>query len=215
MIEARDARADLFQTVAGVLFVLAGVMVVVILIGLLRSKTKTTAATRAFLTPRGILRHAASELDEVQRASRGGWTPELAGRALSAARIAGSYASGRGVGQRPVGTNDPLVDGALLVGRGLGRAQMYVSGSVTADSATDPTLAEALKTMTVARYGRDGKGADMDDALNTAIRVTKQQQSAHSLIVGMVGQLRAVAGRHAEEGLGLESRGARGGWQSA
>jgi hypothetical protein len=182
VIEARDSRADLFQTIAAVLFALAGVMVVVILIGLLRSKTKTTSATRAFLTPRGILRHAASELDDVQRASRGGWTPELAGRALSAARIAGSYASGRGVGQRPVGPNDPLVDGALLVGRGLGRAQMYVSGSVTAESATDPTLADALKTMTIARYGRDGKGADMDDALNTAIRVTKQQQSAHSLI---------------------------------
>jgi len=182
VIEARDSRADLFQTIAAVLFALAGVMVVVILIGLLRSKTKTTAATRAFLTPRGILSHAASELKEVQQASRGGWTPELAGRALSAARIAGSYASGRGVGQRPVGPNDPLVDGALLVGRGLGRAKMYVSGSVTAESATDPTLADALKTMTVARYGRDGKGADMDDALSTAIRITKQQQSAHSLI---------------------------------
>lgn len=181
-IEGRAARADLFQTIAGVLFVLAGVMVVAILIGLLRSKTKTTAATRAFLTPRGILRHAASELDDVQRASRGGWSPELAGRALSAARIAGSYASGRSVGQRPVGPNDPLVDGALLVGRGLGRAQMYVSGSVTAESAVDPTLAEALRTMTVARYGRDRKGGDMDDALNTAIRITKQQQSAHSLI---------------------------------
>jgi hypothetical protein len=179
-IEARDSRASLYQTAAGVLFALAAVLVVVILVGLLRSKTKTTSAARAHLTPRAILRHVASELNEVQRAGRGGWTPELAGRALSAARISGSYASGRGVGQRAVGVNDPLVDGALLIGRGMGRTSMYVSGSVTEQSATDPTLAEALKAMTIARYGRDGQKPDMDDAVATAIRVTKQQQSAHS-----------------------------------
>jgi hypothetical protein len=181
-IESRESRAGLFQTVAAVLFALAGVLVVVILIGMLRGKTTSTAATRAHLAPRAILRHVAGELDEVQRAGRGGWTPELAGRALSAARIAGSYASGRAVGQRPVGTNDPLVDGALLMGRGMGRAQMYVSGSVTAESAADATLAEALKTLTVARYGRKGLFTDADDAVAAAIRITKQQQSAHSLI---------------------------------
>lgn len=181
-IEARGSRADLFQTAATVLFALAGVMAAVILIGMMRSKTKTTTASRAHLAPRAILRHVASELGEVQQAGRGGWTPELAGRALSAARVSGSYASGRSVGQRPVLANDPLVDGALLIGRGVGRTPMYVSGSVTAESATDPTLVDALKTMTVARYGRDGQKVDMDDAVSTAIRVTKQQQSAHSLI---------------------------------
>ncbi len=181
-IEDRDSRAALYRTVATVLFALAGVMVVVTLIGMLRSMTRTTAAARAHLGPRAILRHAASELNDVQRAGRGGWTPELTGRALSAARIAGSYASGRAVNQRPVGMNDPLVDGALLVGRGMGRAQIYVSGSVTAESATDPTLAEALKTLTVSRYGRDGKFTDADDAVATAIRITKQQQSAHSVV---------------------------------
>jgi hypothetical protein len=181
-IEARDSKAALYQTIATVLFALAGVMVVVILIGLLRNKSKSTAVTRAHLGPRAILSHVARELDEVQRAGRGGWTPELTGRALSAARISGSYASGRAVGQRTVGTNDPLVDGALLVGRGMGRDKMYVSGSVTAESATDSTLADALKAMTIARYGRDGQRPDMDDAVATAIRVTKQQQSAHSLV---------------------------------
>ncbi|MDP2052541.1 MAG: hypothetical protein Q8L75_02810, partial [Acidobacteriota bacterium] len=74
------------------------------------------------------------------------------------------------------------IDGALLVGRGMGRTPMYVSGSVTAESATDSSLVDALKTMTIARYGRDGQKVDMDDAVSTAIRITKQQQSAHSLI---------------------------------
>lgn len=181
-IEARDSKAALYQTIATVLFALAGVILVVIIIGLLRSRTKTTTAARAHLGPRAILRHVGSELDEVQRAGRGGWTPELAGRALAAARIAGSYASGRSVGQRPVGTNDPLVDGALLIGRGMGRTPMYVSGSVTAESANDPALAEALKTLTVARYGRDGIFTDADDAVAAAIRITQQQQSAHSVV---------------------------------
>jgi len=180
-IEARDSRAGLFQTVASVLFALAGVMVVVILIGMLRSKTKTTTAARAHLAPRAILSHVAGELADVQRAGRGGWTAELAGRALSAARISGSYASGLGVGQRPVLKDDPLVDGAILIGRGMGRTPMYVSGSVTAESATDPTLVDALRAMTIARYGRDGQKVDLDDALSTAIRITKQQQSAHSI----------------------------------
>lgn len=181
-IEARNSRADLFQTAATVLFALAGVMLAVILIGMLRSKTKTTTASRAHLGPRAILRHVASELGEVQQAGRGGWTPELAGRALSAARVSGSYASGRAVGQRPVLANDPLVDGALLIGRGMGRTPVYVSGSVTAESATGPALVDALKAMTIARYGRDGQKVDMDDAVNAAIRITRQQQSAHSLI---------------------------------
>ena len=55
-VEARDARAGLFQTIAGVLFALARVMAVVILIGMLRSKTKATSATRAHLAPRALLR---------------------------------------------------------------------------------------------------------------------------------------------------------------
>lgn len=87
-----------------------------------------------------------------------------------------------------MGTNDPLVDGALLVGRGLGRAKMYVSGSVTAESATDATLVEALKAMTIARYGRDGQRVDMDDAIAAAIRITKQQQSAHSYVSELTGR---------------------------
>ena len=188
MIEARDSRAALFQTAAGVLFALAGVMVVVILIGLLRSKTKASSATLAHLSPRAILRRVGRELNEVQRASRGGWTPELVGRALSAARISGSYASGRIIGQRPVGTKDPLVDGAMLIGRGMGRVPMYVSGSISAESATDPTLVDALKAMTIARYGRDGQKVDLDEAISTAIRVTKQQQSAHSYLSELTGR---------------------------
>lgn len=181
-IEARDSRAGLFQTSAGVLFALAGVIVVVMLIGLLRRKTVTTSATRAHLAPRAILRRVARELDEVQQAGRGGWTPELVGRALAAARITGSYASGRAVGQRLVNANDPNAEGQLTVGGSLGRPSVSVSGSVTAESVIDLTLADALKKLTVARFGRIEQLGSADEAVDAAIRITKQQQSAHSLV---------------------------------
>ena len=44
-------------------------------------------------------------------------------------------------------------------------------------------LADALKTLTVARYGRSEKfDSTADDAIATAIRVTKQQRSEHSMV---------------------------------
>ncbi len=185
-IESRVSRANLFQTIAAVLFALAGVMALVMLVGLLRRKTTTTDVSRTRVAPRTILRAVANELADVQRASRGGWTSELAGRALSALRIAGSYATGRAVGQRPVKDGETPVDGELLVSRGIGRSKALVSGSVTPESAPDstaPGLGDALRALTVARYGRREEiGATADEAVETAIRVTRQQQSAHSRI---------------------------------
>ena len=185
-IENRDSRANLMQTVAGVLFALAGVIGLVMLVGLLRKKTKSSTVSQAHLGPRTILSAVAKELDEVQRASRGGWTPELAGRALAGLRIAGTYAVGRAVGQCPVKSGDKPAEGQLRVSS-FGRAPMFVSGSATAESVCGADaphgLADALRTLTVARYGRVEKiDSNADDAVAAAIRVTKQQQSAHSWI---------------------------------
>ena len=184
-IEDRDSRANLLQTIATVLFGLAGVIVVMMLIGMVRRKTKTEVRAHAHVPARTVLSVVSRELDEVQRASRGGWTPELAGRALAAMRIAGSYAVGKGVGQRAVQPSDTPVDGELVVSGPFGRGRAFVSGSVTTESASGAGaphgLAEALKTLTAARYGRTEKFGDAEEAMATAIRVTRQQQSAHSL----------------------------------
>ena len=185
-VENRDSRANLMQTVAGVLFGLAGVVAIVMLIGMLRRKTPKSAAAAAHMAPRTILRTVSKELDEVQRASRGGWTQELAGRALAALRIAGAYATNRAVGQRPAAAGETPLEGVLVV-RSFGRGDVYVSGSATPESsafANAPAgLADALRTLTVSRYGRTEKFDSMaDDAIQAAMRVTKQQQSAHSLI---------------------------------
>lgn len=183
-IEDRESRANLLQTIAGVLFGLAAVVVLVMLVSMVRRKSTGASRAHAHHAPRTILAAASHELAEVQRASRGGWTPELVARAAAALRIAGTYAVGRQAGQRPAGNLTP-VEGELLVGS-FGRGKMLVSGSVTSESASPPSaphgLADALKTLTVSLYGRAEKIGDADDALATAIRITKQQQSEHSLL---------------------------------
>jgi hypothetical protein len=191
-IENRESRANLLQTVAGVLFALAGVIALVMLVGLLRKKTKIATASQAHLAPRTILAAAARELDEVQRASRGGWTPELNGRALAALRIAGSYAAGRTVGQLPAKAGAAPLEGQLAVSS-FGRAPVFVSGSVTPESAgATPGLGDALRTLTIARYGRAEKIDSMaDEAVATAVRVTREQRSAHSWLKEMAANVAA------------------------
>jgi len=181
-IEGRDSRAGILQTGATILFGLAAVLGIVMLIGMLRKKAPKTAATATHLHPRTVLSAVAKELAEVQQSSRGGWTQELAGRALAAARIAGAYALGRSIGQRPAGGDTPL-DGVLVV-RSFGKGNVFVSGAATTQaSATVPGLSDALRTLTSARYGRSETfDSNADEAIATAIRITKEQQSAHSLI---------------------------------
>ena len=185
-IEDRESRADLLQTVATVLFALAGVIGVIMLIGMVRRKTKGEARAQAHLAPRTVLGAAGRELEEVQRASRGGWTPELAARALAALRIAGTYAIGKTVNQRAAKPGETPVDGELVVSGPLGRGRVFASGAATTETASLAAaphgLSDALKSLTMARYGRVEKlGSDLDDAVEAAIRVTKHQQSAHSL----------------------------------
>ena len=182
-IENRDSRANLLQTVATVLFALAGLVVLLMLISMLRRKKTVTNTTQLHLAPRKILSAVAKELDHVQRASRGGWSPELAGRALAAGRIAGSYATGRAIGQRPPNAKETPVDGVLVI-RSFGRGDVFVSGGATTQSTEAvPGLSDALKTLTVARYGRVEKlDSDADQAMEAVKRVTREQQSAHSLI---------------------------------
>ncbi|MBY0492727.1 MAG: hypothetical protein K2Y23_00810 [Cyanobacteria bacterium] len=185
-IENRESRANIMQTVAGVLFGLAGVIALVMLIGMIRRKTPKSAAAAAHLGPRTILGAVSKELDEVQRASRGGWTPELVGRALAALRIAGAYATRRSIGQRPALPGETPQEGVIVV-RSFGRGEVFVSGAATTETAAFANapggLSDALKTLTVARYGRAEKFDSMaDEAVQTAIRITREQQSAHSLI---------------------------------
>ncbi|MGH9385068.1 MAG: hypothetical protein ACRD2N_12355 [Vicinamibacterales bacterium] len=191
-IETRESRANLFQTLSAVLFTLAGVLLVMALVTLVRARTTKATVTRALLSDRAILRAVNRELTDIQRESRGGWSTELAGRALAALRIAGSYALGRKVGQRPIADGASALDGQLRVGRAFGGSRAFVSGSVTAQTVAGSNgiaeshvqgLADGLRTLTVMRYGRNGSmNADADEAVAAGLRIARQQASAHSLV---------------------------------
>ena len=185
-IENRESRANLLQTVASVLFGLAAVVALVMLIGMVRRKAPKDAVATARLGARPILGTVAKELNEVQRASRGGWTPELVGRALAALRITGAYATARAVGQRPAKPGETPQEGVLVV-RSFGRGDVYVSGAATPETtalANAPAgLSDALRTLTRARFGRvENVDSMADEAVQTAMRVTREQQSANSLV---------------------------------
>lgn len=182
-IENRDSRSNLLQTVAGVLFGLAAVFALVMLISMLRRKKTVTTTTQLHLAPRTILAKVAKELAEVQRASRGGWTQELAGRALAAARITGAYATGRAIGQQPAPAGATPADGVVVV-KPFGRGEVFVCGAATTEScASVPGLPGALQALTVARYGRtETFDSNADEAIATAMRFTREQRSAHSLL---------------------------------
>src|SRR4029079_11376433 len=61
---------------------------------------KTTVATDRLVSDGDVLRGVGGEFRAVQRErERHGWTPELAARALTALRIAATYALGRPVAQ--------------------------------------------------------------------------------------------------------------------
>ena len=94
--------------------------------------------------------------------------------------------------------------------RPLGRGRAFVSGAVTTETAAIATaphgLSDALKTLTMARYGRTEKfDANADEAVATAIRITQQQRSATFDGVGMGPKLLAIGRRFAEESLGVST----------
>jgi hypothetical protein len=93
---------------------------------------------------------------------------------------------GKLAGQRVAKPGEKPLDGALAGSGPVGRGRVFASGAVTSETAAAPTappgLADAVRAFTRARYGRVEKfGSDLDEAVDTAIRITKQQQSAHSL----------------------------------
>jgi hypothetical protein len=180
-VAAREARGNTLRVVAYTLFGLAVVMALAALVNAFRRRQRTARAARWVLPDRAVLAGAAGELGEVRLQSRGGWTPELAGRALAALRIGASYLSGQPVGQmRATGA---AAAGQILVRR-FGRGATLVSGSTTAESAgRGSELHDSLRVLTSARYGRRDSldSSVLDEALDSGTRVVKQLQRRHSL----------------------------------
>jgi hypothetical protein len=194
-LDQRAFRANLFTIIGSVLFVLAGLMTLVALVRFARRYRTTATVSDRLMTDGTVMRGIGRELAAVRRErDRGGWTPDLAGRALAALRIAGTYILGRPVSLLPANKlsaegEDVPEAGRLILKAGWPRGRrIAVSGAVTSlsierelargaanASRTEllESLARALNTFTTAHFGREGTldEAALDDSLATARRV--------------------------------------------
>jgi hypothetical protein len=186
-VEAREARANLLDLIGSLLFGLAGVVLLVMLVSLYRTRRAKVTTERWRMPERAIASAAQSELSEVRQSSRGGWDADLAGRALAAARVAASMVSGGVVGQSKANPSARL-EGQLLVTGFLGRGGAYISGSATPQTVPDANLASSLATFSRARYGRAEKfdSSALDEALDIAIAAARRAASEHSWLADLL-----------------------------
>ena len=181
-VDARLFRSNLLLIVAGVAFILAALMAVM-LVARAAVKRHATAATRQRrLSPGTVLRAASRELGAVQSASQGeGWTTDLAGRAAAALRLAGAVALSRPVSHKEVDRDTAPTEGQVAAAPGLdmlrGRRTVLSASVTSGTSALNGhsaaaeelwrSLSQPLGVFTAARYNRDGKvdGTALDAAL--------------------------------------------------
>jgi hypothetical protein len=196
-IDQRAFRANLLTVIGGVLFVLAGLMALLGLVRLFQRYRKPVAASeQQLIADSAILNGVSRELSRVQNdRNSGGWTPELASRALGALRIAATYAIGRPVSQMPASRlladgSETAEPGRLILKSGWPRGKrIAVSGAVTPQTvvrhvarpgqpasvvALLESVSAAIAAFTAASFRREGtldEGA-LDEALATAKQVT-------------------------------------------
>jgi len=188
-LDQRAFRANLLVVIGGVLLVLAGLVALLALVRLFARYRKPAATSDRLIGDATILRGVGRELTAVRRQRENdGWSPELAGRALAALRIAATYAVGRRVGHLPAipqspqsaaGNPESTEPGRLVLRAGWLRGKrISVSGAITRQTVADElaraaassgarrtafleSLEQALSALTIAQYGRE---TAMDDA---------------------------------------------------
>ena len=199
-IDQRAFRANLFSVIGSVLFVIAALMALLGLVRLFQRYRKPVVASSRLIADSTILNGVGREISMVQRdRDNGGWTPDLASRALGALRIVATYAIGRPVSTMPASrlladggqTAEPgrlilkagwprgkriAVSGAvtpMTIGRSLARP-----GNTTGQAALLETLSRALATLTAATFSREGTldEAALDEALATTKTVLRRMK---------------------------------------
>ena len=193
-IETQRFRARVFFIAAGVLFAAAALVIGLALLRMMRAYRQEGAVGRRLLSDRAVLRGVGRELAAVRRQLHqgGGWTRELAGRALAAMRVAGSVALGRPVGQVVAAAGVNGYEGQLVMRGGLLRGKKaLVSGSATADALARALAAEggssahrqaleevqlAIARFTTALFGRDEKldDTELGESLSDSFRVVRR-----------------------------------------
>lgn len=174
-VEDTTFRGSAMRIGGWVLVALGGLLLALALAGLLRRRRTDVPKTRR-LSDTTVLQGVRRELESIREQSRGGWTSDLAGRALAALRVVAAYAAGRPVNQKlhkrgeaRAGAPGAPTDGQLAVDSRFGRGAV-VSASATSRHA-DEELREAMARLAAARYGRDAAfDSRLDDGLDAGIR---------------------------------------------
>ena len=203
-LDQRAFRANLLTVVGSVLLVLAGLLGLLALVRLVSRYRKPAVATDRMITDGTVLRGVGREFARIRRArDGGGWTPELATRALAALRLVATYALGRKVGHMPaavVGTDEA---GRLILNAGWPRGKrIAVSGAITQQTVVSElakastiaggrravqleALSQALIAFTTAQYGREGTLDDntLDESLATGVRVLRRMKFEQTWIM--------------------------------
>jgi hypothetical protein len=186
-VEDVGFRGTVMRVTGWVLVAIGALLVLLAIAGAARRR-RTTRSRARLLSDVAILRGVRSELESIREQSRGGWTSDLAGRALAAIRIVAAYVAGRPVTQyllaRGKSTSGPVApspgvvqpvrattatDGQLTITSRFGGSAL-VSAAMTGEHAGDE-LKDALARFAAARYGREAAfDARLDDDLETAMR---------------------------------------------
>jgi hypothetical protein len=157
-----------------VLLALGALLLALGLLGMLRRSRTDAPKTRSF-SDSLVLRGVRRELVSIHEQSRGGWTVDLAGRALAALRVVAAYAAGRPVAQklrpRARGSTVPAAatDGQLAVDGRFGTSAIVFASVTSSD--VDQELRDALARFAAARYGRETTfDARLEEGIEAGIR---------------------------------------------
>jgi len=188
-IDQRGFRANLLTVIGGVLFAVAALLGLLALVRLLARYRKPAEASSRLISDSAAIRAAARELAAVRRQREGGgWTPDLAGRALAALRVAGAYAVGRRASLMPAARQSSVAGpqsngsleaqdgsqaaeeaGRLIVRTGWPRARrVAVSGAITSQSVGRDRIRQAGT--------RGFAGSDLYESLEQALAALSAAQ---------------------------------------
>ena len=198
-IEARRVRSSGELVAAAIAF---GFAVVLLGLSIVRVVGRFRVRTPAAQRPLGlgtVLSGCLTEAGRVKSEAAGGWTPELASRALTVLRIGGTVALDRPVAQTIVDARASTHEGQLALRKGIFKprrslvstattAAMIARSMATANGngpnarteAILKDLEESLLVLTTARYGRSDKfdGSALDAAFESGIGALQKLRAA-------------------------------------
>jgi hypothetical protein len=198
-IESRRVRSTGEYVAAMIAFGFAVVLLGLAIVRVVSRYRVRTPASERRLGLGAVLSGCLREAARVQAEAGGGWTPELASRALTVLRIGGAVALGRPVAQAIVSAHVEPHEGQLAIRKGLLRSRhSLVSNATTAGTIarsmasasgrplgarTEAILKDLEESLTIlgkARYGRDAKmsGSGLDTAFETGVEALKKLRAA-------------------------------------